>query len=93
MKGGYQIIDFKDIPLTVAGDAVEIPGIYATVSENHLIYRNATLVSGLKVGDVAYPDFFVSIELDETDGNEYKFVSHGTQTVTIGEGDLVKVTE
>lgn len=91
--GGYQIIDFKGIPLAVAGDAVEIPGIYAIVADNHSVYRSATLIHNLKVGDVHYPDFYATIELDETDGNDYKFVSHGTQTVTIGEGDLVKVTE
>lgn len=90
LTGGCQIVNFKSTPLTVAGGEIAIDGIYAIVNHNYNVSKKATLISGLVVGDVAYPDFYAAIELD---GSDYKFVSHGTQTVTIKEGDLVTVAE
>ena len=53
MRGGYIILDLKGAALT-SGKAANVPGSYAA-AENP--YKKATLVSGLVVGDVEYPDF------------------------------------
>lgn len=90
LTGGYQIINFKGTPLTIAADAVVIEGTYEAINANYNGSKKATLISGLVVGGVAYPDFYAAIELD---GAEYKFVSHGTNTVSVAAGDEVKVTE
>lgn len=89
-RGGYQIIDFMGVALTVAADAVEIGKTYESISTNYNGARFATLIHGLVVGETHYPDFWAEIELD---GSDYKFVSHGTQTVTVSAGNMVKVTE
>lgn len=89
-RGGYQIIDFKGVALTVAAEAIEIGGVYDRIHQNYGNAKFATLIHGLVVGETAYPDFWAEIELD---GSDYKFVSHGTQTVTVSASNMVKVTE
>lgn len=85
-KGGYKIIDFKNVKLTVGGAGVTIPGIFEAVKNT---YRKATLLSGLIIGDTVYPDEFGLFDLN---GSSYKTVIHGTTTITITPADLVTVT-
>lgn len=87
IKGGYRIVDFKDVKLTVGGGAVTIPGIFDAVRNT---YRKATLLSGLVIGNTTYPDEFGVFELD---GSDYKIAIHGTTTITVSPNDGVKVTE
>lgn len=53
-KGGYIILNLNGTPFTSA-EAEMVPGAYEVVAN---LYGKATLISGLVVGDVAYPDFF-----------------------------------
>ena len=68
-KGGYQIVNFREIPLT-AGKAATIPGVYAALERTN----KAILVSGIIIGGVEYDDCFVMASV--TDSN-YKFTAFG----------------
>ena len=54
-RGGYQIIDLKDVPLTTEG--VKIPGISQKVLENK---RKAILLSGINFNGTLLADTFVT---------------------------------
>lgn len=76
MKGGYKIVDFKDVNITTDNGAV-ITGIYNGFENNH---RKAVLISGVTIDGVEKPDCFIDCEID--DGN-YTFSAYGkTFTVT-----------
>lgn len=61
MKGGYKIIDFKGINLTVGGNAVKIPGVYEALEAN---YRKPTLIEGFVVGNVERTARFAVFGID-----------------------------
>ena len=88
MKGGYIIVNLKGAPLT-SGTAANIPGAYAAARN---AYGKPTLISGLVVGDVAYPEFY--LPLVESSGNYTGSADIGGETVTISvaSGDNVTVT-
>lgn len=76
LKGGYKIIDFKDINITT-GEAVTVVGIYESIEKSH---RKAIMLSGITIDNVEKPDCFVDCEV--TDGN-YTFTAYGkTWTIT-----------
>lgn len=54
MRGGYKIVNFRKAALT-SGEEANIQGAYASAQNP---YGKATMVSGMVVGDVEYPDFF-----------------------------------
>lgn len=78
MNGGYLILDFSGDSFT-SGTASTVAGITAKVSNP---YNKPTLISGLVVGDVVYPDFYAPF-VESAD-------SHVT-TVTIG-GDAITIS-
>lgn len=88
IKGGYKVIDFKGSPFT-SGEEASVDGLHAAVSNP---YGKATMVSGLVVGDVAYPDFFAPFT--EGGGNYSTSVVIGGSTITIAvdSDDNVTVT-
>lgn len=83
LKGGYKIIDFKDVNITT-GAGVTVTGIYEDIEKSH---RKAILLSGITIDGVEKPDCFVDCEV--TDGN-YKFTAYG-KTWEITNADLVTV--
>lgn len=62
MRGGYQIIDFQNVPI-VTGTEATIPGIYKAIQAN---YRKATLFSGMVLDSAEVPDFFCKLTLGAT---------------------------
>lgn len=84
LKGGYKIIDFKDVNLT-AGTGVKIAGIYEDVEKS---YRKPLLLSGITIDAVEKPDCFVYCEVSE--GN-YKFTAYGKNWI-ITSADMVTVS-
>ena len=60
-KGGYRIVDFRNVALTTGAAAVTIEGVYEAVAN---IYGKATLISGLIIDGVHYPDEFGVFELE-----------------------------
>jgi len=88
VKGGYLILDLKRKVLT-SGTAAVIPGTYQSAVNT---YGKATLVSGLSVGAVEYPDFWISFEENAGTYSGSASVSGDTITVSVAEGDSVTVT-
>ena len=86
-KGGYRIVDFKSTKLTTGGSAVVIEGIFKAVKN---VYKKATLLSGVIIDNVEYPDEYGVFELD---GSDYKIAIHGTTTITVKSNDSVTVTQ
>lgn len=84
-KGGYKIIDFKDINITT-GTGVTVVGVYEDIEKS---YRKAILLSGITVDGVEKPDCFVDCEI--SDGN-YNFTAYGL-TWVITKEDLVTATK
>lgn len=81
-KGGYKIIDFKDINITTGGDAVVITGIYNGIEGSH---RKALMLSGLMLDSVEKPDCFIDCTV--SDGN-YTFTAYGV-AFTITNADSI----
>lgn len=82
-KGGYQIIDLKNTPLTSGSGAMVIDGIYSSIESTN----KAILVSGIVIDGVEHNDTFV--ELTE-DGSNYVGTMYG-KTITIQDNDVVSV--
>lgn len=88
IKGGYCIVDFKDVDMT-AGNATTIAGIHEVIERKH---RKATCLSGVTLDGVEYPDMWVF--LDNSDGTYSTEVTLGGQlyTLTITAVDAVTFT-
>ena len=76
IKGGYKIIDFKDVNILTSKGAT-VPRIYDDIKKS---YRKAIMVSGITIDGVEKPDCFVDCEVS---GSDYKFAAYGkTFTIT-----------
>lgn len=85
-KGGYRIINMKGYALT-SGTPANVAGSYESANNP---YGKATLVSGLVVSDVAYPDFYSPFL--PSGGNMTTSVVIGGDTVTISIASTDDVT-
>jgi len=88
IKGGYKVIDFKNTPFT-SGEVASVDGIHAAVSNP---YGKATMVSGLVVGDAAYPDFFAPFVEGSGSFSTNVVIGESTITIAIDSDDGVTVT-
>lgn len=87
-KGGYIILDLNGTPFTSA-EAETVPGAYEVVANP---YGKATLISGLTVGDVVYPDFFAPF-IEGADSFAAAVVIGGnTIDIAVGDDNNVTVT-
>lgn len=84
LKGGYKIIDFKDINL-VTGTASTITGVYDAIKSN---YRKAILISGIVIDGVEKADAFVELTVNTSN---YVGSLYG-KTLTITNADKVTVS-
>ena len=76
IKGGYKIINFKDVNI-ITGDGATVPGIYDGIKKSN---RKVIMVSGITLDGVEKPDCFVDCEVS---GSDYKFSAYGkTFTIT-----------
>lgn len=83
LKGGYDIIDFKDVNITTETGAT-ITGIYNAIAAS---YRKALLVSGITLDGVEQRDCFIDCTHAE---NSYTFTAHG-KTFTITNEDKITI--
>jgi hypothetical protein len=87
-KGGYIILDLNGITF-VSGEAETVGGAYEVVANP---YGKATLISGLKVGSVVYPDFFAPF-IEGADSFAAAVVIGGnTIDIAVDDEDNVTVT-
>lgn len=82
-RGGYQIIDLKNKPLT-SGVGMVYPGVYDIVEGT----RKAILVSGLNVGGTEYKDTYVDFIVT---GTAFTGTIYG-KSIKIEDTDVVTVT-
>lgn len=88
MRGGYIILDLKNTAFTSA-EAANVAGAYDAASNP---YGKATLVSGLVVGDVAYPDFYATFVASGSSYEASVVIGGETITIEVEDGDDVTVT-
>ena len=89
MKGGYRIINFAKVPLT-SGVASTIPGTYEATAN---AYGKATMISGLVIGGIDYPDFYAPFVEGNSSYTTTVTISGHDLTIAVAEGDSVTVTE
>ncbi len=82
-KGGYQIIDLKNVELT-SGTGTVFDGVYEKIEGT----RKPILVSGLNVGGTEYNDAYVQFTVS---GSNYTTTIYG-MTLTIADDDTVTPT-
>lgn len=76
IRGGYHIVDFKDVNITTA-DGATIDGIYEEIEGSN---RKAVLISGVTIDSVEHRDLFVDPTASD---NSFTFSAYGkTFTVT-----------
>lgn len=82
-KGGYQIVDFKNVSLT-ADDETTVAGVYEAIEGN---YNKRLVVSGIVIGSTEYDDVTVDAAVVGTDfvfrAYGYKFVVASDDGVTV----------
>ena len=82
-KGGYQIVDFKNISLT-AGDKTTVAGVYEAIKVN---YNKRLVASGIVIGSTEYDDVTADAVVVGTDfvfrAYGYKFVVSSDDGVTV----------
>lgn len=83
LRGGYHIVDFKDVNITSEAGAT-IVGIYEEFEGS---YRKAILVSGVTIDSVEQRDTFVNPTLSE---NSYTFTAYG-KTFTVKNDNTVSI--
>lgn len=87
-NGGYIILDFGGYALT-SGVASEVEGAFGVVTNP---YGKATLISGLNVGGVAYPDFYAPFVEDSDVYAASVVIGGNTIDISVDEDDDVTVT-
>lgn len=87
-NGGYIILNLGSLPRT-SGQASALDGAYEIAANP---YGKATLISGLVVGDVAYPDFFAPFVAGESSYTAEVVINSNTITIAVDEDDNVTVT-
>lgn len=89
MKGGYQILNLKNINLAV-GVASVVPEAYETLEGN---YKKAVLVTNLMANGVEIADFFTLPYVSESNYVIKVVVGEITYTLTINADDQITLTQ
>lgn len=85
IKGGYKLIDLKDIKLTVGDDGVTVKGIYNSIKNS---YNKPLILTGINIGGFERNDVFIDFSFYS--GNYVANIS-ATEKITITNADLVTV--
>ena len=85
IRGGYKLIDLKDIKLTVDGNGVTVKGIYNSIENS---YNKPLILTGINIGGVERNDIFIDFAVNS--GNYVANIS-ATEKITITNADLVTV--
>lgn len=86
IKGGYKLIDLKEIKLTVGGGGVTVKGIYNSIKNS---YNKPLILTGINIGGIERNDVFIHFSVDS--GNYVANIS-ATEKITITNSDLVTIT-
>lgn len=84
IKGGYKIINFKNVNIETGNSAI-ITGVYDAIETS---YSKALMLSGLMIDSVEQGDFFANYNLNDT---AFEFNYNGG-TLSINQNDEVSYT-
>lgn len=90
IKGGYKIIDFKDVNITIGSDAVTIKGIYESLESN---YRKPTLCTNLVINENEKCARYVVFGVNGTSFVGKTIIDDVVSTITITDSDQVTITQ
>ena len=85
IKGGYKLIDLKDIKLTVGGEGVTVKGIYNSIENS---YNKPLILTGINIGGIERNDVFIDFTVNS---GSYVTNISSTEKITITNADLVTV--
>ena len=90
-KGGYKLVDFKEIDITLSTPST-IKGVYEAIENN---YRKSICITGLVVGSVEKEDTFVNFEHGENVYNGLLGMTANNKVlfITVTNEDVVTITE
>lgn len=81
MKGGYHMVNFKNVNLT--SSPASVPGTYEAIEGN---YRKSVMAVNLVIDGREIPDCFVRVGIS---GSDYTLLFPGGITLTITDDDMV----
>lgn len=81
IKGGYKIINFKNINIKT-GNSTTIKGIYELIEAN---YKKALMISGLMIDDIVQSDFFANYKVNNSNFE----IAYNGGTLTVEQDDTV----
>lgn len=91
MRGGYKLIDLKNINLNPSGDAIKVPGIYDAIEGSF----KSIVISNYKIDGVDKPEraiVFGSHDNNTFDGFiSYDSVENNTVNLHVTSEDLVSL--
>lgn len=87
-KGGYRIINLKGTYFT-SGTAAKVTGAYESANNP---YDKATMISGLVVAGVEYPDFYAPFIASSGKMTTSVVIGGSTITIAVAPTDDVTVT-
>ena len=93
MKGGYKLINMKNVNVTVGGSAVKIDGIYDSIEHN---YRKPTIVTGLVIDSNERSDRWVNFRPSSDGGFSCEIGfndSYVHLVMTVTSEDMVNIIE
>lgn len=80
-KGGYKIIDLKDVNL-VTDTKVKVNGVYNSIENS---YRKPLLISGINLNGVEKNDIFITPNIS---GENYTFQAYGFNFTVLSEDTI-----
>ncbi len=92
LKGGYQIVDLKSVPLTYIEDTPSnsfiVEGVYEQIEGN---YGKPLLLSGFVLNGTSYPDQWIKTTMVGSDYNITVAVGNLNRVLSINSEDNVTI--
>ena len=86
-KGGYHIVDFKNVKFTQSEQTHVIEGVYNSIKGS---YGKPLVLTGINIDSTEYKDAFISVRISES---KYVIDSLYGYTITIDNKDSVNVVK
>lgn len=85
MRGGYKIINFKNVPLETGGATMMVDGIYEEIEGNH---HKAIMISNLVLDGIEINETFVNPIIA---GATFRLPLNNNKSIIITDADAVSV--
>jgi hypothetical protein len=87
LRGGYHIVDFKNVKFTESEQTHVIEGVYNSIKGS---YGKPLVLTGININSIEYNDAFISVRISES---KYVIDSLSGYTITIDNKDSVNVVK